>query len=240
MDTKQEERLIGVAEAEKIFGCSRTTLWRREKAGIIPPRRKVGATSYWLYSDITAWLQSIKTTVIPVTPLNISRTPTKPKKSSPATLTVNDTPFIKALGQPMPVWLAEQLRASVDENGNLTYATAAGGIACCVVTTVAAPRNLRIFGGESFSICGNVNSQTWNIVENLADLLVLVNSDDYGRDGCLVLNKPAFAKRAIMYLLGKVETLWLLLGRDEEGDRLTNLFTQKFPDANDYRDCFGK
>jgi len=40
-------------------GLSRMTLWRLEKAGHFPARRRLGPNSVaWLESDVTAWIES--------------------------------------------------------------------------------------------------------------------------------------------------------------------------------------
>ena len=49
-------RRISVDEFSEILGVSRTTLWRWERAGQIPPKRRFGPNTVgWLASDIDQW-----------------------------------------------------------------------------------------------------------------------------------------------------------------------------------------
>jgi prophage regulatory protein len=41
------------------LGVSQPTIWRMEKKGLLPPRKKIGLRSIgWLNSEIDAWLQN--------------------------------------------------------------------------------------------------------------------------------------------------------------------------------------
>ena len=51
------DRIIRMKDLPSIVGLSRSSVWRLEKAGHFPPRRKLGANSVgWLHSDIQAWM----------------------------------------------------------------------------------------------------------------------------------------------------------------------------------------
>lgn len=40
-------------------GISRTTIWRLERAGEFPPRRRIGANAVgWLRSEVVSWMRS--------------------------------------------------------------------------------------------------------------------------------------------------------------------------------------
>lgn len=46
-------------EVRKTSGLSKSTIWRKEKEGTFPKRRKLSANSVgWLRSEINAWLTS--------------------------------------------------------------------------------------------------------------------------------------------------------------------------------------
>ena len=50
-------RVIRQDEAIRLTGLSRTSLWRLERAGLFPPRRRIGRQAVgWLASDIDEWL----------------------------------------------------------------------------------------------------------------------------------------------------------------------------------------
>ncbi len=52
-------RVIRQNEAIRVTGLSRTTLWRLERAGQFPPRRRLGRNSIgWLQGEIEAWMKS--------------------------------------------------------------------------------------------------------------------------------------------------------------------------------------
>lgn len=54
-------RLIRKSEILKITGLSYSTIWRLEKAGQFPKRRKVGSYSVaWLESEIKEWIASLE------------------------------------------------------------------------------------------------------------------------------------------------------------------------------------
>jgi prophage regulatory protein len=52
------DRLLRINEVMHLANVSsRTTLWHWEKAGLFPPRRKVGRKSIrWLQSEVIVWL----------------------------------------------------------------------------------------------------------------------------------------------------------------------------------------
>lgn len=50
-------RMLDVQEVMDLTGLSRTTIWRREKAGEFPQRREVSPRRVgWLDTEITEWL----------------------------------------------------------------------------------------------------------------------------------------------------------------------------------------
>ncbi len=52
-----EARMLRVPEATARTGLSRTTLWRRVRAGTFPPPTELGENSIgWPESEIDAWL----------------------------------------------------------------------------------------------------------------------------------------------------------------------------------------
>ncbi|MFU8862219.1 MAG: helix-turn-helix transcriptional regulator [Cyclonatronaceae bacterium] len=53
-------RIIRPSELARIMGISSVTLWRREKAGKLPKRRKIGSRAVgWLSSDVEAHLKEL-------------------------------------------------------------------------------------------------------------------------------------------------------------------------------------
>lgn len=55
------DRLVRTKEVREITGMSTATIWRREKEGNFPRRRKItsGMTAY-LMSEIVAWMENLK------------------------------------------------------------------------------------------------------------------------------------------------------------------------------------
>ncbi len=52
-------KLLRIKQVMEATGLSRMTLWRLEKAGDFPIRRRLGSNSAaWLESDIAAWIES--------------------------------------------------------------------------------------------------------------------------------------------------------------------------------------
>ena len=52
-------KVIRQREAIQRTGLSRTTIWRLERAGLFPLRRRIGRQAVgWLASDINDWLAS--------------------------------------------------------------------------------------------------------------------------------------------------------------------------------------
>jgi prophage regulatory protein len=52
-------KLLRSKDVIKITGLSRMTIWRLEKAGKFPPRRRLGVNSVaWLEGDVDAWISS--------------------------------------------------------------------------------------------------------------------------------------------------------------------------------------
>ena len=57
------EKIIREPELLKLVGLSRTSVWRREKAGAFPRRLKLGSGARaigWLRSDVEAWMEGLK------------------------------------------------------------------------------------------------------------------------------------------------------------------------------------
>lgn len=53
-------RLLFVEDVERLTGLNNLTLWRMEKEGLFPMRRKMGKRRVcWLESDIAAWVDSL-------------------------------------------------------------------------------------------------------------------------------------------------------------------------------------
>ncbi len=52
------DRYLRTNECERLTGLSRSTLWRLERAGSFPRRRKLSANAVgWLENEVRAWLQ---------------------------------------------------------------------------------------------------------------------------------------------------------------------------------------
>jgi prophage regulatory protein len=52
-------KLLRIKQVMEVTGLSRMILWRLEKAGDFPIRRRLGSNSVaWLESDIAAWIKS--------------------------------------------------------------------------------------------------------------------------------------------------------------------------------------
>jgi len=57
----QPERIVREPELLKIVGLSRSSVYRQERAGTFPQRRRIGPHSVgWLYSHIQQWMESPK------------------------------------------------------------------------------------------------------------------------------------------------------------------------------------
>ncbi len=53
------DQVLRAGEVQRITGLSRTTLWRQEREGKFPGRRKLGKRSVgWMASEIARWLES--------------------------------------------------------------------------------------------------------------------------------------------------------------------------------------
>jgi prophage regulatory protein len=52
------DKIIREPELLKLVGLSRTTLWRREKAGDFPKRRQLSSRSVgWVLSEVLEWIE---------------------------------------------------------------------------------------------------------------------------------------------------------------------------------------
>jgi len=57
--TLQSSRIVTIGELSKILSKSRTSIWRWERAGILPrPIKVAGRTLGWRESTITEWLDN--------------------------------------------------------------------------------------------------------------------------------------------------------------------------------------
>lgn len=55
----QDERNLRLPAVRKISGLSTSTIWRLEREGLFPKRRKIGKRAVgWLLSDVNAWVAS--------------------------------------------------------------------------------------------------------------------------------------------------------------------------------------
>ena len=51
--------LLRMPQVMKMVGVSNTTIWRMEKAGLFPARKRISAGAVgWLASEVVAWLES--------------------------------------------------------------------------------------------------------------------------------------------------------------------------------------
>lgn len=51
--------IVRAPQLAELIGVHRSTVWRWEQAGTLPPRRRFGPqTSGWLKSEIAAWVES--------------------------------------------------------------------------------------------------------------------------------------------------------------------------------------
>ena len=54
------ERMLRLPKVVERTGLSTTTLWRRERAGEFPKRRRLGPNSVgWMESEVNEWLRSL-------------------------------------------------------------------------------------------------------------------------------------------------------------------------------------
>ncbi len=52
-------KLIRTDEVVRRTGLSRTTIWRRERQGEFPARRRIGENSVgWLETEVDSWIES--------------------------------------------------------------------------------------------------------------------------------------------------------------------------------------
>jgi prophage regulatory protein len=53
-----EDRIMRLPELKKITGLSSITLWRKEKEGIFPKRRKISKRAVgWSFTEVSQWLE---------------------------------------------------------------------------------------------------------------------------------------------------------------------------------------
>lgn len=57
--SRVDERVISTREAQNRTGLSRTSLWRLERAGGFPMRRRLSSNRVgWLESEVVAWMRT--------------------------------------------------------------------------------------------------------------------------------------------------------------------------------------
>ena len=60
--TKDPDRILRANEVVALTGLSRTTLWRLERGGDFPTRRRLSSFAVgWVLSEVTEWLESRQT-----------------------------------------------------------------------------------------------------------------------------------------------------------------------------------
>lgn len=54
-----DSRVLRTQEMLDLIGVSRTTLWRWERKGVLPPKRRIGPNVIgWFESEVLGWLRS--------------------------------------------------------------------------------------------------------------------------------------------------------------------------------------
>ena len=152
---------------------------------------------------------------------------------------VEQSKYLQETGLQILPYLVDQLGIYVDEIGNL-----------CIQTN----KNIHVKGGKlssgrrysgnlgeaGYSICGNLDSEKWIVVEGIGDLLALIDTtnkfDDYGY---LILNSTSCIYQAMKLLQKRnpVE-ISLLLDCDTAGDSGTKLLQTVFVNTRDIRSEF--
>jgi len=62
MAEQNEDRIVRNEELQKMLGIGRTSIWRMEKDGELPPRVKIGSHAVgWRLSDIRAFIANAPT-----------------------------------------------------------------------------------------------------------------------------------------------------------------------------------
>jgi predicted DNA-binding transcriptional regulator AlpA len=67
-----DDPLMFLSEVEKLTRLSGTTIWRRERAGKFPPRRKQGHYSVWFRSEIISYLEALRADTSGPAPANVN------------------------------------------------------------------------------------------------------------------------------------------------------------------------
>lgn len=58
LNINQKDRVINQGELAEFLGVTRVTVWKLEKSGDIPKRKKIpGTRGGWLLSDIIEWIR---------------------------------------------------------------------------------------------------------------------------------------------------------------------------------------
>jgi prophage regulatory protein len=54
-----EDRVVRVRDLTELLGISRSTLWRWERGGLLPPKRRLGPNVVgWYEEEVQDWLRS--------------------------------------------------------------------------------------------------------------------------------------------------------------------------------------
>jgi predicted DNA-binding transcriptional regulator AlpA len=69
-----DDPVLLLPEVERLTRLSGTTIWRRERAGKFPPRRKQGRYCVWFRSEIVAYLEALRAETSGPAPANTNAT----------------------------------------------------------------------------------------------------------------------------------------------------------------------
>lgn len=58
MDNTLTDRALRYPDVQRMTARGRSTIWRLVREGNFPPPRRAGAVTYWLESEVLAWLRS--------------------------------------------------------------------------------------------------------------------------------------------------------------------------------------
>jgi 5S rRNA maturation endonuclease (ribonuclease M5) len=149
---------------------------------------------------------------------------------------VEQSKYLQETGLPIQAWLVDQLGIYVDEIGNL-----------CIQTN----KNFHVKGGKlssgrrysgnlgeaGYSICGNLGSEKWIVVEGLGDLLALVDTTNkFDGYGFLILNSTSCIYQSIKHLQKQNPAeILLLLDNDTAGNEGTKLLQAVLVNTRDIR-----
>jgi predicted DNA-binding transcriptional regulator AlpA len=70
--------LLTAPQIKKLFGLSRTTVWRWQNEGLLPgPTYQIGSTRYWSRAELMRWLEARRVTPAPEPPVEPATKPTR-------------------------------------------------------------------------------------------------------------------------------------------------------------------